>query len=106
MKFHFSQRDGRNCQINISTIWQGDQSCEMREKSTVKKMPLGFVFYCSCHVSNQYSVLKHQFRANRALQVSTRLEEGPQRVPQPELNPSQMGNTAVERAVWQSFKYL
>jgi len=28
----------------------------MRKKSTVKNMPLGFVFYCSCHVSNQYSV--------------------------------------------------
>lgn len=41
---HFSQRDGRNCQINISTIWQGDQSWEMREKSTVKKDSFRFCF--------------------------------------------------------------
>lgn len=90
----------------ISTIWQGDQSCEMREKSTVKKDAFRFCFLLFLPCFKSVFSVKHQVRTNRALQVSSRLEEGPQRVPQPELNPSQMGNTAVERAVWQTFKYL
>lgn len=78
----------------------------MREKSALKKMPLGFCFLLSLPCFKSVFSVKHQFRTNRALQVSTRIEESPQRVPQPELNPSHMGNTAVERAVWQTFKYL
>lgn len=63
-----------------------------------------FLLFLPCFKS-VFSV-KPQFRTNHALQVSTRLEEGPQRVPQPEFNPSQMGNAAGERAVWQIFKHL
>lgn len=85
--------------VRRSELWD-------EKKVNCKKDAFRFCFLLFLPCFKSVFSVKHQFRTNRALQVSTRLEEGPQRVPQPELNLSQMGNTAVERAAWQTFKYL